>query len=131
MRVIIGNVRSPANPLLRAVSLIVGTLVLVGALFFGAILLVVAIGVAIVFGAVIAGRVWWLRRKFERAAAGTGSPGTGSSAGSPFGQNPASGSGSQFRRSAGARIIEGEFTDVSSDGEQQARSDAGHGRQQD
>jgi UPF0716 family protein affecting phage T7 exclusion len=97
MRVIIGNVQSPANPLLRAVSLLVGAVLLIGALFFGAIILAFVIGFVVIAGAVAAVRIWWIRRKLEKAAMGA-----------------------QFRTSsrpqrnaAGGRVIEGEFADVS------------------
>ena len=89
MRVIIGNVQTPVNPLLRAVYFVVGVIVLAGALFFGAIVLAFVVGFIVIATAVAAVRFWWIRKKLEKAAAGA----TRSAA-------------------AAGRIIEGEFAEV-------------------
>lgn len=103
MRLIIGNVQTPANPLLRAISLIVGALVFFVALFFGAVLLAFVIGVVVVFVAIAAVRVWWIRRKLRRG-------GTDSRTGQAFGASYLDESGMQTR--SRRRIIEGEFSEV-------------------
>lgn len=97
MRLIIGNVQSATNPVLRVVSLLAGSVLLVAALFFGAIVLAFIIGFVVIAAAVAAARIWWIRRKLEKAAGGA-----------QFRT-----SAKQQRTSAGARVIEGEFVDVS------------------
>ena len=98
MRMIIGNVQTPTNPLLRAVYIVVGAIALVAALFFGAIVLSFVIGFILIVGSIAALRFWWIRRKLEKAAGG--------SAGSHYRADPAAG------RQSGGRIIEGEFNEV-------------------
>lgn len=95
---IIGNTQTPTNPLWRALSMVLGAVLLVGALFFGAIVLAFVVGFLFIAGSIAAARIWWIRRKLEKA-----------------------GSGAQFRTTAnesrrnstGGRVIEGEFADVS------------------
>lgn len=55
----------PMNPLMRLLTALFGLLALIGAFFFGFILLAVALAVGLVAFAVIQLRLWWLRRKFE------------------------------------------------------------------
>ena len=93
MRVIIGNVQSPANPLLRAVYILLGAVAFVAALFFGAIVLAFIIGFVVIAGSIAAARIWWIRRKLERAASG-------------------SGPGPQSGGAGGGRVIEGEFAEI-------------------
>jgi UPF0716 family protein affecting phage T7 exclusion len=99
MRLIVGNVQGPANPILRALWLIGGAVLLLCAAVFGAVVLTVVIGFVMIAAAIAFVRIWWIRRKLEQAAAG-----------------------SQFRasthtqadpgRPAGGQVIEGEFTEV-------------------
>ncbi len=51
------------NPLSRLLAAIVGALLLVGAFFFGFIILLVVLAVGLVAGLVIWLRVWWIKRK--------------------------------------------------------------------
>lgn len=124
MRLIIGNVSSPANPLLRAVYFIVGFVVLLGALFFGAVLFAIAAGIAVILGAVIAVRVWWIRRKLQQSGPQGGAGQTAyeqarQAADAAFGRarqpgrGPGSTSGPRTSGGQRSRIIEGEFVDVS------------------
>ena len=101
MRLIIGNVQSPAHPLLRAVYLVLGAILLVVAVFFGAVVLVLAIGVILIAGSVAAVRFWWLKRKLERGAQ-TEQPRRASE---------------QQRNGPTGRVIEGEFADISDNGD--------------
>jgi hypothetical protein len=55
-----------SNPIVQVVSLILVGLALIVAVLFGAVLLSVIFGVAMVAAIVIALRVWWIRRKLER-----------------------------------------------------------------
>ena len=54
----------PMNPLSRLIAGLFGLLVLIGAFFFGFVLLAVALAVGLVAFLVIQLRFWWLRRKF-------------------------------------------------------------------
>ena len=58
----------PTNPLLQAVYLVVGALLLIGALVMGAVILAFVLGFALVFGIVFWIRLWWLRRKLMRGS---------------------------------------------------------------
>lgn len=98
MRLIIGTTQSPANPLLRAVYLIVGAILLVGALFFGALIFVFVIGFAVIAAAIASVRFWWIKRKLEKAAMGAQRQGDAQPRGGV---------------SDGGRVIEGEFIDMS------------------
>jgi hypothetical protein len=60
----------PANPLLQAAYFIVGGIVLVVAIFMGAIVLLVVFGLALIAGIAIWMRLWWLQRKMLKARAG-------------------------------------------------------------
>ena len=55
------------NPFVQGLSLLLGAVLLVGAIIVGAFLLAIAIGVGLVFALVIMARVWWIRRKLERS----------------------------------------------------------------
>ena len=66
--------RMPDNPLLQFVALVVAAIMAVGAVFLGAILLSLFLGLALIIGIVLYIRLWWLRRKLtgrsqERPAA--------------------------------------------------------------
>ena len=58
----------PTNPLLQAVYLVVGALLLIGALVMGAVILAFVLGFVLVFGVVFWIRLWWLRRKLMRGS---------------------------------------------------------------
>ena len=58
---------SSQNPLVQGLSLLVGAVLLVGAIVLGAFLLAIAIGVGLVLALIFMARVWWIRRKLERA----------------------------------------------------------------
>lgn len=51
------------NPLSRLLAAVMGALLLVGAFFFGFIILLVVLVVGLVAGLVIWLRVWWIKRK--------------------------------------------------------------------
>lgn len=55
------------NPLVKVLSVVAAGLVLVGAFFVGAVILSVVIGVAVIGALVFGLRIWWLKRKIERA----------------------------------------------------------------
>ena len=56
------------NPLARIGAAVLGTLALIGALFLGAFVLAIAVGVAVIGAIVVAVRVWWLRRRLRATA---------------------------------------------------------------
>jgi uncharacterized protein (DUF58 family) len=58
----------PDNPLLQFVALVVAAVVAVGAVFLGAILLSLFLGLALVAGVVLYIRLWWLRRSLGKQA---------------------------------------------------------------
>ena len=64
------NFRMPSHPLLQIVYVVVGGIVLIGALFMGAVLLTVALGLGLIIGALSLLRVWWLGRGRPRPARG-------------------------------------------------------------
>ncbi len=66
----------PGNPLMQALYLIVGTVLVIGAILMGAVILAFVIGVGLVLGLVLWVRIWWLRRKFRRGQAGDSTGGT-------------------------------------------------------
>jgi len=55
-----------SNPILQVLYFIIGTVLLIGALLVGAVILSIAIGVAAIVGLIVFIRVWWLNRKIER-----------------------------------------------------------------
>ena len=61
------NFNPPANPFLQALYFVAGGVLLIGAILMGAVILAIALGIAIVAGLVVFVRVWWLKRKIERA----------------------------------------------------------------
>lgn len=56
----------PDNPLLQFFALIVAAIVAVGAVFLGAILLSLFLGLAVIAGLILYIRVWWLRRSLRK-----------------------------------------------------------------
>ena len=57
------------NPLVQALWIVLGAALLVGAFVMGAVVLTILFALGAVGAAVIAVRVWWLRRKLARAGA--------------------------------------------------------------
>lgn len=64
------NFRLPSHPLLQVLYVLLGGIVLIGALFMGAVLLVVALGLGLVVGVVALLRAWWLGRGLTGSARG-------------------------------------------------------------
>ena len=60
----------PENPLLQFLALVVAAVMAVGAVFLGAILLSLFLGLALIVGVVLYIRLWWLRRKMSRHSEG-------------------------------------------------------------
>jgi len=58
--------RMPENPVLQVVALVVAAIVGVGAVFLGAILLALFLGLAVIAGLVLYIRLWWLRRRMSQ-----------------------------------------------------------------
>jgi len=56
------NLNLPSNPILQVLYFVAGGVLLIGAVFMGAILLAVGLGVAICLAVVIYARLWWLSR---------------------------------------------------------------------
>jgi membrane protein implicated in regulation of membrane protease activity len=68
--------RLPENPLLQFFALLVAAVVAIGAVFLGAILLSLFLGLAVIAGLVLYIRLWWLRRRAAKPdAAGRNRPG--------------------------------------------------------
>lgn len=65
---------TPAGWLARAVGAIVGTIVMVGLFFLGLTVFAAVAGLALIVFAVMAARIWWLRRRYRSAAATGGGP---------------------------------------------------------
>lgn len=66
----------PGNPLLQFLALVVAVIVALGAVFLGAILLSLFLGLAVVAGLVLYIRLWWLRRRAGKpGSAGSTRPG--------------------------------------------------------
>ena len=71
----------PMNPMTRIVAGLLGVLALVGAFFFGLVVLAVAIGLGALAWLFVSLRMWWLRRRWQSriepgATTGPGRPGT-------------------------------------------------------
>ena len=62
----------PMNPLSRILAGLFAVLALVGALFFGVFILVLAVGLGVLAWLVLTLRMWWLRRGRHGQAAGRG-----------------------------------------------------------
>jgi heme O synthase-like polyprenyltransferase len=65
----------PRNPIAQFIALLIAAIVAVAAVFLGAILLSLFLGLAVIAGLVFYVRLWWLRRRMARSPAGTGSDG--------------------------------------------------------
>ena len=55
----------PLNPVARILAGLLAVAALVGAFFFGLIILAAAVGLGVVAWLVLTVRVWWLRRRFR------------------------------------------------------------------
>ncbi len=69
------------NPMTRIVAGLLGLLALVGAFFFGLVVLAVAIGLGVLAWLFLTLRMWWLRRRWQSqvepgTATGSARPGT-------------------------------------------------------
>jgi hypothetical protein len=62
----------PLNPVTRILAGLLAVLALVGAFFFGVIVLVLALGLGALAWLVLALRMWWLRRQWQRRGVSTG-----------------------------------------------------------
>ena len=62
--------RLPENPLLQFVALVFAAIMAVGAIFLGAILLSLFLGLALIVGVILYIRLWWLRRSLSKRAEG-------------------------------------------------------------
>jgi hypothetical protein len=56
----------PANPLLQILSLLAFVVLLIGAVFVGAVILSLVLGLAAIAALVFSVRIWWLRRKLRK-----------------------------------------------------------------
>jgi hypothetical protein len=91
-----GNV-SAGNPLANALMLVVGALAVGAAIVLGFFAFIVLSGIVLVLAAIVGIRLWWFSRKLNREA-----------------QRPSAGpSGSGDERASSGRVIEGEYTVVS------------------
>ncbi|MGD8809422.1 MAG: hypothetical protein PVG24_07435 [Gammaproteobacteria bacterium] len=108
MRLIIGTTGSPANPLLRAVSLLIAAVAFVAALVLGAVFLAFVIGFVLILAVIITVRMWWLGRKLRKAGVDPRIDGVYIN--------------THFDSAQGdSRVIEGECTDVSEDSSERQR----------
>lgn len=62
--------RPPTNPFLQALYIVIGGVLLIGAVLMGAVLLSIALGVALIAGLAVWVRIWWLGRKIARGSQG-------------------------------------------------------------
>jgi len=96
----LGNSRAPGNPIAQALSLLVFAVLLVGAVFMGAIVLATLVGLAVIAYLALRVRAWWLGRK-------------------PRGRGPNGGGGPGPAK--GIRYIEGEYEVISADADASRR----------
>ena len=55
----------PPNPLVRIAFFVVAVIMVIGAVFLGAVVLSLIVGIGAIAWLVISIRVWWLRRQFR------------------------------------------------------------------
>jgi hypothetical protein len=67
----------PSNPLARILAGLFALLVLAGALFFGLVVLALAVGLGVLAWWVLRLRVWWLGRQVRTGAGGVSRAGEG------------------------------------------------------
>lgn len=63
------------NPIANALVIIVGALVIGASLVLGFFAFVVLSAIILILSAIVGIRMWWFRRKFEKAAGKPGGPG--------------------------------------------------------
>lgn len=64
--------RGPGGLLGRIFAFVTGLVVLIASLFVGAVFIAALVGFALIVGAVLALRVWWIRRQMEKQMRETG-----------------------------------------------------------
>ena len=96
--------RLSSHPLLQVFYVLLGGIVLIGALFMGAVLLTVAFGLGLLIGAVALLRAWWLGRGRPRPVRG----------------RPAQG------RQAAGKLLDAEYSVVAERDERDERDGRGH-----
>ena len=69
------KLRVSDNPLVHFAGLIVGGLTAIAAVLLGAVLLSLLLGLALIGGAVVFARLWWLRRRMGKTARARRRPG--------------------------------------------------------
>jgi hypothetical protein len=60
------TVGTSTNPVMQVLYLLVGGILLIGALLIGSVILAVVLGFALIFGVAIWLRIWWFRRKLGK-----------------------------------------------------------------
>jgi len=60
----------PLNPVSRVLAALLGVLALVGAFFFGLVVLAVAVGLGVLAWLFVTLRIWWLRRRWQDPVSG-------------------------------------------------------------
>ena len=91
------------NPLANALMFVVGTLAIGAAIVLGFFAFIVLAGIVLVLAAIVGIRLWWFNRKLRKQAA--------------------EGDELSARRKSPGRVIEGEYTVVSSRSERQRRDE--------
>ena len=87
---------SSRNPLVQAFSIVLGAVLLVGAALLGAFIFAIALGIGVIFAAILILRMWWMQRKIAAAHKSGSAPFATASSGS----------------SAQGRVIDVEYTVV-------------------
>jgi len=65
-----------ANPVSRILAAVLAVLALVGAIFFGAVVLALALGLGVLIWLLLTVRFWWLRRQWSGASSSAPRDGT-------------------------------------------------------
>lgn len=90
------------NPLANALMIVVGTLAIGAAIVLGFFAFIVLAGIIVVLAAIVGIRLWWFNRKLRKRAAKGGDE-------------------LAARRTSPGRVIEGEYTVVSTKSERKTR----------